>query len=136
MARSPRGKTTSESNTITLRPIQQLAAAVTLICALAPAQAEAPDQALSAFDAIAYQKGQAFDRMLESYLGEATFRDGLRGYMAKHPVAKMVADWTMQPGFPLIKVEQYCANGKRLLALSQEQFRVDEPATENRSGRP
>ncbi len=109
-------------------------------------------QAANAFDAITYGKGEAFLRMLEAYLGEEPFRKGIRAYMAKHkysnttsadlwaaleaasgkPVAKLAADWTTQPGFPVIKVSQTCVDGKRQVSLSQEQFRLDEPATEGR----
>jgi aminopeptidase N len=109
-------------------------------------------QAADAFDAITYEKGQAFLRMLEAYLGEDAFRRGIRAYMAKHqysnttssdlwtalenasgkPVAKLASDWTTQPGFPLIEVAQRCEDGKRKVLLSQRQFRLDEPAKENR----
>ena len=41
-------------------------------------------EAMAAFDAITYNKGQALIRMLESYLGEQAFRDGIRKYMAAH----------------------------------------------------
>jgi aminopeptidase N len=41
-------------------------------------------EANSAFDDITYQKGQSFIRMLESFLGEDTFRDGIRRYLAAH----------------------------------------------------
>ncbi|HZV67331.1 MAG TPA: M1 family metallopeptidase [Telluria sp.] len=104
-------------------------------------------QAAGAFDAITYGKGEAFLRMLEAYLGEDAFRKGIRAYMAKHqysntttadlwaalekasgkPVEKLASDWTTQPGFPLVKVEQACEGGKRKVTLSQEQFRLDEP---------
>ena len=110
------------------------------------------EQAAAAFDAITYSKGQAFLRMLEAYLGEDDFRKGIRAYMAKHqysnttsadlwaalekasgkPVEKVASDWTTQPGFPLITVEQACADGKRRITLSQEQYRLDEPAVEKR----
>ncbi|MDB5748350.1 MAG: hypothetical protein JWP72_3198 [Massilia sp.] len=110
------------------------------------------EQAAGAFDAITYIKGQGFLRMLESYVGEAKFRKGIRAYMAAHqysntttadlwtaietasgkPVARLAADWTTQPGFPLISVAQACEGGKRKITLSQEQYRVDEPATEER----
>ncbi|MBQ5942739.1 MULTISPECIES: M1 family metallopeptidase [unclassified Massilia] len=110
------------------------------------------EQAAAAFDAITYRKGEAFLRMLEAYLGEESFRKGIRAYMAKHqysnttsadlwqalekatgkPVEKLASDWTLQPGFPLVKVEQACENGKRKVTLSQEQYRLDEPATEKR----
>jgi aminopeptidase N len=115
-----------------------------------PVETEA--QAADAFDDITYEKGQAFLRMLEAYLGEDAFRKGIRAYMARHqysnttsadlwaalehasgkPVGKLASDWTTQPGFPLIKVEQACEEGKRRVTLSQQQFRLDEPATENR----
>ena len=42
------------------------------------------NQANDTFDDITYVKGQSFLRMLENYLGEGTFRQGLRIYMAKH----------------------------------------------------
>ncbi|MGX4644280.1 M1 family metallopeptidase [Massilia sp. SYSU DXS3249] len=110
------------------------------------------EQAASAFDAITYVKGQGFLRMLEDYVGEAKFRKGIRAYMAAHqysnttsadlwaaieaasgkPVAKIAADWTTQPGYPLITVSQSCEDGRRKVTLSQEQYRLDEPAKEER----
>ena len=115
-------------------------------------QVATEEQAANAFDAITYTKGKAFLRMLEAYLGEDAFRKGIRAYMARHqysnttsadlwaalekasgkPVEKFASDWTMQPGFPLLKVTQVCENGKRRVTLSQEQYRIDEPATESR----
>ena len=115
-----------------------------------PVQTEA--EAAAAFDAITYQKGQGFLGMLEAYLGEDAFRKGIRAYMANHqysnttsadlwialenasgkPVEKLASDWTTQPGYPLITVAQACEQGKRKVTLSQEQFRMDEPATEKR----
>ena len=41
-------------------------------------------QADAAFDEITYQKGGAFIRMTEEYLGENTFRDGIRQYMREN----------------------------------------------------
>jgi aminopeptidase N len=109
-------------------------------------------QAANAFDAITYEKGQGFLRMLEAYLGEDAFRKGIRAYMANHkysnttsadlwialenasgkPVEKLASDWTTQAGYPLISVSQVCENGKRKVTLSQELFRLDEPAAEPR----
>jgi aminopeptidase N len=98
-------------------------------------------EASSAFDDITYRKGQSFLRMLESFLGEDVFRDGIRRYMAAHklsntttadlwnalaeasgkPVADIAAAWTQQPGFPIVKVARD-ASGK--ITLTQERFRV------------
>src|SRR5215472_18833203 len=41
-------------------------------------------EANGAFDDITYKKGQSFLRMLESFLGEDVFRDGIRRYIAAH----------------------------------------------------
>ena len=98
-------------------------------------------EASSAFDDITYRKGQSFLRMLESFLGEDVFRDGIRRYMAAHklsntttadlwnalteasgkPIADIAAAWTQQPGFPLVKVARD-ASGK--ITLTQERFTV------------
>ncbi len=81
-------------------------------------------EASSAFDDITYRKGLSFITMLESFLGEEVFRDGIRKYMAAHklsntttadlwnslseasgkPVGEIAAAWTEQPGFPVVKV--------------------------------
>ena len=99
-------------------------------------------QANDAFDEITYQKGQSFIRMLESWLGEDAFRDGIRHYMAKHklgntttadlwnalaevsgkPVGEFAAGWTEQPGFPLVKIS---ANNAEL-SLTQERFTLNQ----------
>ncbi|MBA2743629.1 MAG: ERAP1-like C-terminal domain-containing protein, partial [Chthoniobacterales bacterium] len=101
-------------------------------------------EANSAFDDITYNKGQSFIRMLESFLGEDVFRNGIRNYMAKHklsntttadlwnalaeasgkPVGEIAAGWTQQPGFPIVKVMRE-PSGKIL--LTQERFTVNFP---------
>ena len=110
------------------------------------------EQAADAFDSITYVKGQAFLHMLEDYLGEDAFRKGIRAYMAQHkysnttsanlwsalekasgkPVEKLASDWTTVPGYPVISVAQACEGGKRRVTLSQQQYRIDEPAVEKR----
>ena len=99
--------------------------------------------AIDAFDAIAYSKGQAFVRMLENYLGETDFREGIRLYMQRHawsntttedlwtaledasgePVREIASGWTLQSGFPVITATQ--SNGK--LKLRQEPFSLADP---------
>jgi aminopeptidase N len=100
-------------------------------------------EANNAFDDITYRKGQQFLLMLERFLGQNTFRDGIRRYIAEHkysnttttdlwnalaeasgkPVGEIAACWTQQPGFPLVKVKR---NGNHVL-LSQERFTIHFP---------
>jgi len=99
-------------------------------------------EANSAFDDITYKKGQSFLRMLESFLGEDVFRNGVQGYIATHKysntttadlwnalsdaskktVGDTAAGWTGQPGFPIVKVKRE-ADGK--VRLTQERFTVN-----------
>jgi aminopeptidase N len=94
--------------------------------------------AADAFDTITYQKGQAVIRMIEAYVGEDAFRDGVRRYVARHaygntvtadlwaaldegsgrPVTAIADDFTRQAGVPLIRAE---AAGPRL-RLTQGRF--------------
>jgi aminopeptidase N len=107
-------------------------------------------QADASFDPeITYDKGQAFLRMLEAYLGEDTFRTGIRRYIKAHAygnattadlwnalgassgknVALLAKHWTEQPGFPLVTVTAECnASGARTIALAQQRFLLDAAA--------
>src|SRR5437870_5060528 len=98
-------------------------------------------EASSAFDDITYKKGQSFLRMLESFLGEDIFREGIRQYIARHkysnsttadlwnalseaskkPVGKIAAVWTQQPGFPVVEVKR--EEGDKV-SLTQERFTI------------
>jgi aminopeptidase N len=104
-------------------------------------------RAMDIFDAITYAKGAAFLRMLEDYLGEAVFRDGVRRYVAAHrgssattadlwyhlsrasgsDVAAIAAAWTEQPGVPIVKVSRRCRDGTETVSLSQERFTLNDP---------
>jgi aminopeptidase N len=110
--------------------------------------------AQASFDsAITYDKGQAFLRMLEAYLGPDTFRAGIRQYIqaraysnatsadlwqalsaASHrDVEKLASAWTTQPGFPVVAVHATCdASGNRTVALTQKRFLLSgtDPAGE------
>jgi aminopeptidase N len=107
------------------------------------------NQAEQAFDAITYDKGAAVIGMLEAYVGAAAFRDGVRRYMHAHaygntvdadlwrevqaaagkPVLEMEADFTTQPGVPLLRVEKERAAGPQIkLVLSQGRF-AEDPLT-------
>jgi aminopeptidase N len=99
-------------------------------------------EANSAFDDITYKKGQSFIRMLESFLGEETFRDGIRRYIAAHkylntttadlwkaladasgkPIVEIAPGWTQQPGFPVVIINR----GKiGEISLKQERFTIN-----------
>jgi len=101
----------------------------------------------TAFDAISYNKGEAFLRMLEVYLGEDAFREGMRRYMKAHayssattadlwsemsatsgkPVTDIAARFTEQPGVPLIRVALACQSGTTIATLQQERFTIHDP---------
>jgi len=97
-----------------------------------------PEHIKEVFDSISYFKGAAIIRMLEQYLGEETFRLGLQDYLksfsysnaetddlwkslskiSKKDVKKMMDSWTIQMGYPLVKVSK---EDKEIL-LKQERF--------------
>jgi puromycin-sensitive aminopeptidase len=99
---------------------------------------QTPAEAIEMFDAITYQKGCAVMRMLENFLGEAPFREGLRRYMkdyaesnaagpdlwqklseaSGHNVGELMGSWVTQSGFPLLSVS--LRDGR--LRLSQRRF--------------
>ncbi|MFB9266855.1 M1 family metallopeptidase [Bradyrhizobium erythrophlei] len=99
-------------------------------------------EATTAFDAITYNKGQALIRMLENYLGEHAFRDGIRKYMAAHAygnsttadlwhalesaagktIAGVAASFTEQDGVPLIVAETICDGASQRMTLRQDRF--------------
>jgi aminopeptidase N len=106
-------------------------------------------EAETAFDDITYDKGEAVIRMIESYLGEDVFREGVRAYMAKHayantvtedlwselqaashtPVIDIARDFTTQPGIPLVTVSKSsCRDGRTYATLRQDRFAVDASA--------
>jgi aminopeptidase N len=99
-----------------------------------------------AFDSITYQKGQATIAMLEDYVGEDTWRSGIRNYMAGHAYANtqskdlwsaiegaggkdvdLIAEaFTRTPGVPLLKVTAAtCKSGQTRLQLAQDAFSLD-----------
>ncbi|GAB3428393.1 M1 family metallopeptidase [Massilia solisilvae] len=106
------------------------------------------EQASQAFDAITYQKGEAVIRMLEGYVGENAWRSGVRAYMKAHaygntvsddlwrsvekaarkPITAIAHDFTLQPGVPLIRVEDVsCKNGATVVKLAQGEYSRDQP---------
>ncbi|TFI56493.1 M1 family peptidase [Sphingomonas parva] len=106
------------------------------------------EQISQAFDAITYQKGEAVITMLEDYVGEDAWRRGVQDYIrtyrlgntrtddlwgkvegaAGKPVTAIAHDFTLQPGVPLIRVEDgTCAGGATRVTLRQSEFTRDRP---------
>ncbi len=98
-----------------------------------------PEDTRGMFDILTYQKGGSVLRMLQQYLGDEVFRDGIRRYLARHayantvttdlwdaleeasghPVRDMMNTWILQGGHPLVTLSE----GR----LSQTPFAYDEP---------
>jgi aminopeptidase N len=107
------------------------------------------EQISQAFDAITYQKGEAVIAMLEDYVGADAWRRGVQEYVRVHkysntqtddlwaaveraapgkPVTAIAHDFTLQPGVPLIRVENArCAAGRTVATLRQDEFTRDRP---------
>ncbi len=86
---------------------------------------ESPSDAEAMFDILTYEKGAAVVRMLEQFLGEDVFRDGIRHYLAKHSfgntvttdlwdaleetsgqkVRQIMETWIYQGGYPVVAVD-------------------------------
>lgn len=101
-----------------------------------------PDEANQNFDVITYQKGASILRMVEAYLGEDKFREGLRSYMREKADSNATSDdlwkaldkaapgsrasevmknWVGQEGFPLVTTS---LEGNTL-TVSQSRFHAD-----------
>ena len=50
------------------------------------------EQASQAFDSITYQKGEAVIRMLENYVGDTAWRNGVRSYIKKYAYQNTVSN--------------------------------------------
>ena len=87
---------------------------------------EAPADCDGMFDVLTYQKGGALLRMLEQFIGEDEFRNGVSHYLRTHtygntetsdlwdaieqanpatPVRRLMDSWIWQPGYPLLSVK-------------------------------
>jgi aminopeptidase N len=98
-------------------------------------------QADAAFNPITYNNAAAVIRMIEGYVGEDAFRNGIRAYMARYarsstvgadlwreleaassrPIAGIAEDFTLQAGVPMIDVKD--TDGS--VTLSQDRFGTD-----------
>ncbi len=103
-------------------------------------------EANDVFDEITYQKGQAVIRMLETWLGEEPFRNGVRAYLKKHAlsntttadlwtalaaaskkdVTRFAKGWTEQPGFPVVQVTSFPEENAARVTAWQQRFTVNQ----------
>jgi aminopeptidase N len=109
---------------------------------------ETVEQASQAFDSITYQKGEAVIRMLEGYVGPDAWRAGVRSYIGKYahkntvsddlwreieaaagqPITDIAHDFTLQPGVPLVTVNDVtCSGGTSRVTLAQGEYTKDRP---------
>jgi puromycin-sensitive aminopeptidase len=107
------------------------------------------EEAGESFDAITYEKGGSVLRMIEGYLGEDRFRDGIRLYMRRHregnataddlwnalgeasgePILDMANGWIRQTGYPVVDLAlEQPASGATVVRLSQRRFFADPGA--------
>lgn len=100
-----------------------------------------PSEVREIFDEISYNKGGTVLRMLENFLGEKNFRNGLKNYLTKHkygnattedlwnvlekvskkPVRKMMNSWVKQVGYPIIEVTTKDSK----ISLTQKRYLVE-----------
>ncbi|MFK7986304.1 MAG: M1 family metallopeptidase [Sandaracinaceae bacterium] len=96
----------------------------------------------NAFDSITYRKGGGVLEMFERWLGEDTFRDGIRAYMAEHRFGTATADdllasltqtaqrdvttpfrtFLFQPGVPLLSARRECGDDGNRLHIEQSRY--------------
>jgi aminopeptidase N len=108
-------------------------------------KADTPAEITQLFDGIAYAKAAAVLRMLEQFVGEAPFQQGVRDYLTKHaygnataadlwaalagasgqPVERVVAGFIDQPGAPLVSMRTRCVDGTQTVTLQQQRFFKD-----------
>jgi aminopeptidase N len=102
------------------------------------------------FDDIVSWKGQYVIRMLEGFLGDEGFQNGIRLYLKQNQfsnvtaanlwaaldktsgrsVSQIVSPWLTQPGYPMIRVTAECVKSKQVVTLEQSRFTLD-PAPGN-----
>jgi aminopeptidase N/puromycin-sensitive aminopeptidase len=106
------------------------------------AKADTPSEINEMFDGISYGKGGAVLAMVEHYLGEETFRQGVHNYLAAHlyanataedfwnaqtansgkPIDKIMESLIAQPGVPLLR---FGADDQGGVDIIQNRFYLD-----------
>jgi puromycin-sensitive aminopeptidase len=107
-------------------------------------EVNSPVDAEAMFDLLTYEKGGSVLRMLEQYLGEQEFRDGISYYLNKHkygntetndlwdaiehvtqqPARRIMDSWIFQKGYPLVSAS--ISEDGSTISLSQDRFLYTE----------
>ncbi|MDP6667827.1 MAG: M1 family metallopeptidase, partial [Dehalococcoidia bacterium] len=103
-------------------------------------EVNSPTDAEGMFDLLTYEKGGSVLRMLEQYLGEDDFRDGISYYLNKHkyantetndlwdaiehvtqqPARRIMDSWIFQKGYPLVSAS--ISDDGSTITLEQDRF--------------
>jgi aminopeptidase N len=115
------------------------------------AEANTPDEINEMFDGITYEKGGSILHMVENYLGEETFRQGVHNYLQAHmygnataedfwgaqtanshkPVDKIMESFIGEPGVPLLSFGKV-ANGE--VVVTQSRFFLNPKTAPENTG--
>ncbi|XP_043192458.1 glutamyl aminopeptidase-like isoform X2 [Amphibalanus amphitrite] len=109
---------------------------------------DTPDQITSIFDAISYAKGASVLRMLEGFMGDEEFRQGISNFLKRFaydnavtldlwnelskvsskrlPISKIMDTWTRQMGFPVLEMTR--GAGGATYTVTQRRFLADKEA--------
>ncbi len=105
-----------------------------------------PEEIAQIFDEISYGKGASILRMIEGYVGQENFRNGIRKYLNDHaygnakgsdlwnaieqasglPVSRIMEAWIRKKGYPVVTAGK---EGDKI-SLAQEQFLLEPGKTE------
>ena len=103
---------------------------------------ETPDEINEVFDGIAYEKTAGVLRMVEQYVGAASFRAAISSYLKKYaftnaagedfwteiarvtgrPVDRILRSYVDQPGAPVLSIRTRCEGGSTAITVGQSRF--------------
>ncbi|MEM4397346.1 MAG: M1 family aminopeptidase, partial [Candidatus Woesearchaeota archaeon] len=110
------------------------------------AKVKTPKEIAEIFDDISYDKGGSILRMLNNYIGEKYFIDGVKHYLNKYkysntesidlwnswekvskkPVKKFLKNWIKKTGYPLVIVDEKKEKNKSFLVINQKRFLLEK----------
>ncbi|HEY0307100.1 MAG TPA: M1 family aminopeptidase [Acidobacteriaceae bacterium] len=117
------------------------------------AKADTPAEINEEFDGIAYGKAGAVIGMVEHYVGEETFRQGVHNYLQAHmygnataedfwnaqtavshkPIDKIMESFVTQPGVPLLTFGPESKTAKKTVTVAQSRFFLSPTFEGNRN---